>query len=273
MEQGMASRNSAVRLDNSVFWIGADERGGGIAWRANGYTPQRVSNHAVEWAWLQYATISDAIGYSWQWSGHAFWYLYFPTAKKCWEYDCATGQWHERTSYNPVNRQFEAYHSQCHIFANGMHLIGDWSTGNIYKLSADAFTENGAAIQRVRDSAYIFREARWINHSQVQIDVEVGLGPTPPLVDGDGNPRPPQLSLQWSDNQGKSWSNEHILDCGYAGDFTYRVICRRLGKSRGRIYRITCTDPVPWRIADAYLEATPDFQAGERLASQYAKLG
>ena len=47
IEQGMASRNSAVRLDNSVFWIGADERGGGIAWRANGYTPQRVSNHAV----------------------------------------------------------------------------------------------------------------------------------------------------------------------------------------------------------------------------------
>ena len=273
IEQGMASRNSAVRLDNSVFWIGADERGGGIAWRANGYTPQRVSNHAVEWAWLQYATISDAIGYAWQWSGHAFWQIYFPTAKKTWVYDCSTQQWHERTSFNPNNKQFEAQHSQCHIFANGMHLVGDWFTGNVYEVSGAAYDEDGAPIQRIRDSAYIFREARWIHHEQLQLDAEVGLGPTPPLLDGNGDYRDPQLSLQWSDNQGKSWSNEHILDCGAAGEFTYRVIARRLGRSRGRIYRVPCTDPIPWRFADAYLEATPDFQAGERLISQYAKLG
>lgn len=273
IEQGMVASNSAVRLDNSVFWIGADERGNGIAWRANGYTPQRISTHAVEWAWLQYPTIADAIGYAWQWSGHAFWQIYFPTAKKTWVYDCATQQWHERTSYNPANRQFEAQHSQCHMFANGMHLIGDWSTGNVYKVSTTANDENGALIQRIRDSPYVFREARWINHEQLQLDVEVGLGPTPPLVDGNGDPRPPQLSLQWSDNQGKSWSNEHILDCGFAGEYQTRVIARRLGRSRGRVYRVTCTDPVPWRFSDAYLEATPDFQANERLISQYAKLG
>ena len=62
IEQGIAAANSPVRLDNSVFWLGGDERGNAVAWRAQGYTPTRVSNHAVEYAWQSYATVSDAVG-------------------------------------------------------------------------------------------------------------------------------------------------------------------------------------------------------------------
>jgi hypothetical protein len=48
IEQGIAAPFSAVKLDNSVFWLGQDERGAGIVWRANGYSPARVSTHAIE---------------------------------------------------------------------------------------------------------------------------------------------------------------------------------------------------------------------------------
>ena len=214
IEQGLIAINSPVRLDNSVFWIGRDERGSAIAWRANGYTPTRVSNHAVEWEWQGYETVSDAIGYAWQYSGHSFWRIYFPTAQKTWEYDAATNQWHQVESWNPATQLYGPHFSQCHIFAFGTHLIGDWNTGNIYSMSENEYTDNGQAIRRVRISPYIFREAQWIYHSKLQIDVEVGLGPQPPLVDGDGNPRQPQLSASWSDDQAKTWGNEHILDCG-----------------------------------------------------------
>ncbi|HYM36000.1 MAG TPA: hypothetical protein VET48_11420, partial [Steroidobacteraceae bacterium] len=58
IENGIAAGLSLVKLDNSLFWIDLDERGQGIVRRANGYTPQRVSNHAVEFAMQSYATIS-----------------------------------------------------------------------------------------------------------------------------------------------------------------------------------------------------------------------
>jgi hypothetical protein len=51
IENGSAAQFGAIKLDNTIFWIGADERGSGMAWRAQGYTPSRISTHAIETAW------------------------------------------------------------------------------------------------------------------------------------------------------------------------------------------------------------------------------
>ena len=81
IEGGIAAINSVVQLDNTIFWVGKDTRGRGVIWRASGYTPTRVSNHAVEYAISQYGDISDAVAYSYQDQGHAFYVLFFPTAE------------------------------------------------------------------------------------------------------------------------------------------------------------------------------------------------
>ena len=46
-EIGCAAAYSVAKLDNGLFWLGADARGNGIVYRANGYTGQRISTHAV----------------------------------------------------------------------------------------------------------------------------------------------------------------------------------------------------------------------------------
>ena len=63
--------------------------------------------------------------------------------------------------------------------------------------------------------------------------------------------------LRWSDNRGKTWSNQHIANCGFAGQFNTRVIFRRLGRSRYRVYELVVTDPIKWTLLDAYLEMAP----------------
>jgi hypothetical protein len=60
-EIGCAAAFSVAKLDNGIFWLGADARGQGIVYRANGYTGTRVSTHAIEYAIAQYGDISDAI--------------------------------------------------------------------------------------------------------------------------------------------------------------------------------------------------------------------
>lgn len=70
---------------------------------------------------------------------------------------------------------------------------------------------------------------------------------------GDGTE--PQLMLEWSDDNGKTWSNQHFASMGRVGEYRKRVIFRRLGQARDRIYRVSISDPVKRVITGAVLDA------------------
>ena len=102
-ELGCIAQNSPCIVGgNAVAWIVGDTRGNGVVVQANGYTPARISNHAVENAMRAMPTIQDAITYSYQDDGHPFLVCYFPTADQTWVYDQITGLWHERRWWDPV---------------------------------------------------------------------------------------------------------------------------------------------------------------------------
>lgn len=273
IENGAASAFGTIRADNSIFWIDQDERGSGIVRRASGYTPQRVSNHAIEFALQGYPTISDCVTYSYQDQGHTFVVFTFPTAQHTWVYDVATNMWHERGYWNVGAGNFTAHKSQNHALAFGMHLVGDPGSGNIYQQSISLYTDAGGnPIRRVRRSPHISIENKFMFHNELIIDAETGLGPEPPLLDGNGNPRGPEMMLSWSDDYCHTFSNEYMLDAGQAGQYKKRLRRSRLGRARDRVYQISTTDPVPWRIIEAYLDADPGFKPQERLAHTYGKV-
>lgn len=269
LEIGCAGPFTRSKLDNTIFWISEDERGGRMAWRASGYTPQRISTHAVEAAWSQLKSVSDAVCYAYQDGGHAFWVIYFPTSDCSWVYDVAENLWHKRAFWKTGN--FEPHHSQCHAYAFGLHLVGDWSSGNVYWMDMSLLDDAGTPIRRLRRAPTVGSEMERVFHQQLTVDFQTGLGPQPPLQDAEGNPRDPEAMLRWSDDRGKTWSNEHILPCGQSGHYKDRVIWRRLGWSRYRVYELSVSDPIPWVVVDAYLKASPGFNVEERLASRLKK--
>ena len=279
MEQGISAPNSICVLDNTPFWIGGNKNGVGIAWRANGYSPLRISNHAIETAWATYPQGSaDAVGYAYIDQGHTFWVLRFPSANggqgATWVYDAATQMWHERGYWIQQGvTGYSAHLSTCHCYAFGQHLVGDWNSGNIYTMSITILDDNGKPIRRFRRAPHISSEQQRIFHQQMQIDMEVGDGPSPPLVDANGDPRDPQVMLRWSDDGGRSWSNEHWIGAGQVGTYRTRVLWNRLGYSRDRVYEMAVSDPITWRVIDAYLKASPGFtEPTERYAKQVAKM-
>jgi hypothetical protein len=172
IEQGIAAAWCRDRLDNSVFWLGADDRGSLMAWRAQGYTPARVSNHAVEAKWQSYATTSDAISYAYQMNGHTFWRIWFPTANATWEYDVATDSWCEPSYLD--NGLDTAHLSRCHTFVFGLHLVGSRKDGSVYVMSLSIPDDNGQPIKRVRRAPHISIEQQWMFGNQFQLDAEVG---------------------------------------------------------------------------------------------------
>lgn len=260
IEQGCGAQFSPARFDNSLGWWGADERGSMIAWRANGYTPIRISDHAIENEIQGLATNSDGVSYSYQDQGHTFWATRFPTASVTRVYDSATGMWHERSHL--VNGVQKAHLSQYHVFAFGKHLVGDPTSGNIYQMSISIYDDAGSPIRRVRRSPHISVENQWMFHSFLQIDLEAGLG----LTSGQGSD--PQIMLRWSDDGGHTWNTERTVSAGKIGQYKRRAIFRRLGRSRDRVYEIAVSDPIPWRIIDGYVEASPGYGVTPRYSSK-----
>jgi hypothetical protein len=254
-EIGCEAPYSVAKLDNGLFWLGSDARGRGIVYRANGYTGQRISTHAVEWQIQQYSDMSDAIGYTYQQDGHAFYVLIFPTAQTTWVYDVATGAWHERAGW--FNGNFVRHRSNCQAVYDNQIVVGDFENGNIYAYDLNDYSDNGQVQKWLRSwralPTGVNNLKRTAQHS-LQIDCEAGVGTN------TGQGSDPQMMLRWSDDGGHTWSNEHWTSMGKIGEYYRRVIWRRLGmtlKLRDRVYEISGTDPVKLAIMGAELHVTP----------------
>jgi len=92
IERGCAGPFTVCKLDNSVFWVGDDSS----VYRANGYTPQRISTQAIEQQ-LARCDLTKAFMTTWSDRGHKVVYLTCPDGKT-WGYDCSSGKWHRRQS-------------------------------------------------------------------------------------------------------------------------------------------------------------------------------
>lgn len=246
IQQGCAAQGSVVELDNTLFWIGNNGDGSSVLWRANGYIPQRVSTHGVEFAWQQYSTVADAVAYAYQDAGHLFYVVSFPTADATWAYDVSTQMWHERGSWNSGTGKYSASKARTHCFSFDRHFVGDYQSPKIYGMSTKFYTDAGDSIRWLRAAPHITNEMKRTFYSQFILDIQVGIGDTT-VID-------PQVILQWSDDGGNTWGNELQASAGPAGAFKTLVSWRRLGYARDRVFRVIGSDAVPIVIANAYLE-------------------
>lgn len=280
-EIGCVAPHSIAKMDNTVFWLGADARGQGIIYRAVGYNAQRVSTHAIEWRIQNYLDMTDAVAYTYQQDGHAFYVISFPSADETWVFDAATGAWHQRSSYtaravtegafdpssfdndafyiasyiNPTSSSgaFSRHRSNCQCNFQGNIIVGDYDNGNVYTFEPTVYDDNGIAQRWLRAWRALPTGAnnlrRTAQHT-LQLECESGVG----VNEGIGSD--PQAMLRWSDDGGHTWSNEHWASMGKIGATYTRVMWRRLGmtlKLRDRVYEVSGSDPVPIAITGAEL--------------------
>lgn len=141
IEHGTAAPFSCVEVDNAPYWLGQDAQGARMVWRADGYTPQRVSTHAVEYALSKVQSVYNSQALAYQEQGHTFYGLRVPGLPTAWYYDISTEQWHERDHWDIRIGQSVPYVCINHAFAFGKHLFGDATSGTIYESSMDYFDD------------------------------------------------------------------------------------------------------------------------------------
>jgi hypothetical protein len=248
IELGCAARDSVAKMDSTVFWLAQDNKGTGMVYRLNGYSPVRVSTDAVDSAIASYSDISDAVAYSYQQEGHSFYVLSFPTGNATWVYDANTQLWHQRAYLDPDTGTLGRHRSNSHMYFAKTHIVGDYENGSLYALDLDYYMDGEDPLPSIRVSPHIAgQDYQWIMHDRVQIDIEAGVG----ISSGQGSQ--PVALLDWSDDAGKNWSNQHVAYMGAIGEYSNRLRWSQVGRSRDRIYRLTISDPVKRVIVGATL--------------------
>lgn len=242
-EVGCLARDSVKKIDNTIIWLGSDERGGRTIWRAAGGSPIRVSTHAVEKKLDEATDPEDAYAYTFRIEGHAFYVITFPDfITFC--LDVSTGLWLEWQTFNK-----EDWNPIGFTNAFNKRLVGDRRGNKIFELDLDTFTDDGAIIAREGISQPIFSpEQSLAKHSFFRLDVESGVG----LTSGQGSD--PLVQLSWSDEDGVKFNNPKSRSIGKIGETKRRMFWRRLGIARSRIYKFRNTDPVKFVVLGAYVD-------------------
>lgn len=95
--------------------------------------------------------------------------------------------------------------------------------------------------------------------------------PLPPPYSGTSTPlsstgtdRDPQVMLRISNDAGRTWITEQWRGAGRLGEYSRRVRWQGLGSARRRVFEVSVTDPIPWRLVGANLRISQDAPAGER---------
>lgn len=242
LERGVLAPASIDKINNTVIFLADD----GKVYAGVSTNPTVISNRAVEYH-IASADATQASSYTYTEEGHIFYLLTLPEINQTWVYDMSNGLWHRRSHYF-----WGRHHSSCYAYAFGKHLVGDAFVGKVHEMSLNIYRDDSEIIQRIADSTQLsFNRQRLTFHS-IEIDME--LGSSKSFGYGDN----PQGMLQWSDDGGETYSNEHWKSLGKIGNYKHRLKFNQLGQSRQRTFRLTITDPIKIIIIDAVAEYTVD---------------
>lgn len=206
--------------------------------KASGYASQVVSNQMFDRAVASMSTYSDAIGFSYKMNGHVFYQLSFVVEDQTWVLDSTTGLLHQKQSWK-TGGGYGRHRANCYCLHKDKHYVGDYENGKIYEMSASLYSDDGEEIVRTAHMKEVDGGMRRIFFPPMQIITDAGVGTS--VLD-------PTIALQFSSDGGHVWSSELYATVGKVGEYKKRALWNRLGSGYRRMYKITMTDSVLWRI-------------------------
>lgn len=238
-EWGLAARWSLCKFDNSVMFLRKNRLGQVQVAKQSGYQSVAISTPELDFRMNSYAAVTDATAFSYMLDGHSFYQINFPTANESWLYDGLSNAWQKVQSGDGRHRG--------ELQANFLDsaYVTDYENGNLYRLSVDEYTDNGAPIAREMTCRHI-STGDWSIFEELWMEMEAGVG----LSSGQGSD--PQIVMQVSKDGGHTWSSELWAPLGKIGEYRKRAVWRRLGRSRDWLFRFRITDPVRTVFVNAW---------------------
>lgn len=238
IKYGWGSPKAGCIFDNTAAWL-TDK---GQVVRLSGYSPNIISTDMMGRAingdgdTPGFSTYADAFTFSQVDREHTFFWLTFPTGDQTWVYDAKTKLFHKRSSYRDDGSGWGRHRANCYALLNGEHYVGDFSNGQVYKMSSAYYDDDGQAFPSILTFQEQDGGQTRIFYPTIQLLMDMGVG----LESG----LDPQVMLEKSNDGGKTWNSYGSRSMGKIGEYTRRAYWTRQGSDYLRMYRIVVTDPV-----------------------------
>ena len=249
-EFGLAAIFSRAHLDQSICFLGQTRTGKVQFCQIIGYNISVISDADIDSIINGFSVTSDAVAMSYQADQHKFYQVSFPTANRSFLYDTSTRIWSEvqtGTSTTPTRHL-----GNLSAIYNGVTYVSSYLQNAFFTMDPNTYTDNALPIPREIVTRHVFSGFNRIRISLVYLDMETGVGSS------DGTavtvPENPQIMLQSSKDNGRTWSAERWVSLGPVGQYLTRVLWRRFGSSRDYVFKIRMTDPVKFVITDGAIK-------------------
>lgn len=235
LEYGLGAAASAQIVNSKMIWL-SDKR---QLLKAIAYQPQKISGQMMERAVGGFSIFNDAVAFSYTDQNHDFYVCTFPTGNETWAWDDTTQVLHKRQSYDGSGG-WGRHRANCYTLYNNHHYVGDYANGKIWRMSGDYYSDGGEEIRREFYMTPIYGGQKRVNFPPVEIKVKSGVGLSTGLD--------PQIMLQFSEDEGETWSNEVWRSAGKIGEYSRKATWTQMGSGFWRMYKAVMTDPVLWQI-------------------------
>lgn len=243
IEVGIRAKHSLARSSMGLFFLASNKDGDAIVVAMNGPAFQVISDLDIAREINSLSVTSDATGSIYRQNGESFYVLTFPAADRTFVYDLQSRIWHERKS-----RDIGRWKVSGIGYVGEKVVVGVYNSGKFHYLSDSKFDEDGAILERTRDTQITHRNGVNIQYDEVEVVIQAGVG----LTTGQGSD--PQIMLSYSDDSGRTWSDELWASMGKIGEYETRLIWNKLGASTNRMFRLKVTDPVNYTIVACYAD-------------------
>jgi len=234
IEVGCVATHSLQKLNGTAIWLGKNQDGGVCVYAMQAYTPQRISNHALEELLGAIPDLSDAYAWVANHEGLSYYVLQVPGLSSTWVWEMASGIWHERAEF--IAGEFERDYADCHAYCYGYHVVGG-SDGILYKLDP-THNKSGTRplVREVISPHNAHPSAKPVFFASALIVCNTGAG----LPSGEAG----TLMLSYSNDGGAEFENTRYLSTGAIGRRRHKIRALLLGNAEDRVWRIRVTDDV-----------------------------
>lgn len=235
LSKGVTAPLSIIEISDTMMWIGAGARESSAIWALAGNTTKKVSTTAIDNV-LQDLTEDELLQvFAWSYAEKGAYFVAFTLPTTCFVLDTITGKWHERKSL--VEGSLLRFRVNSIISAYGRVIVFDRFDGRIGELSKDVLTEYGDPIIRRVSGVPFSGNGNRIRVTKLEAVAEQGVG--------NAASPDPQISLDVSDDGGRTWRDERLRKLGRIGNYNHRTIWRRLGAfANDVVFRFTMSEPV-----------------------------
>lgn len=245
MPIGIDAPNTLISSTHGLIWLaGTTDQGGKAIMLANGLQSKQISDPELTWQINKLSTTSDAVAWVRRQGGNTFYEITFPSAGKSWSLNLDANYLPtELVSYNETRFIGNGYG-----YIAGKSYVGSYSSGDLFELDFDTYTDNTNAFIRKRTTRVFHDKGLSMTFRSLILDADAGVG----LISGQGST--PEVMMRYSVDGGRTWSSKMKRSLGAIGKPETKPTWTNLGTGYDWVFEFSISDPVKFNLYNLFAD-------------------